>query len=184
MDQIPSIKYQRKHKKKALNVYLSQAFDEEHDNFEYKESGLIINGTYPYFAASTDGLVSCNCHGKGCLEIKCFKALESCKSFDILTRKPKNILYKVEDRFVLERDHELYYKLQMQIHLSGVEYCELVIWSPFNTLILRVDADSEFWNESKEKAIKFHQKVIMPELLGKFFTGHQRGLSCVISFDC
>lgn len=177
MDQIPSIKYQRKNKKKALNVYLKQALVENHENFEYKESGLIINGDYPYFAASTDGLVSCNCHGKGCVEIKCFKALESCQSFEILTRKPKNILNKVGETFLPERDHELYYKLQMQIHLSEVEYCELVIWSPVHTLILRVDADTAFWNESKERALKFHQEVIMPELLGKFFTGHHKGSS-------
>lgn len=182
MDRIPSIKYQRKNKSKAVNCYLKQALFEHHENFEYKESGLIINATYPYFAASTDGLVSCNCHGKGCVEVKCYKVLEFGGSFDILTRKPKNVLNKMGDNFSMEQDHELFYKLQMQIHLCEVEYCELVIWSPVNTLILRVDADTEFWNKAKEKSLKFHQEVIMPELLGKFFTGNHKGSSLNIKF--
>lgn len=175
IDLIPSIKYQRKHKKKALNVYLRQAQDECHENFEYRESGLIINGGYPYFAASTDGLVSCSCHGRGCVEIKCFEILHSSQSFEALTRKPKNILNKEGDTYSLERLHELFYKIQMQIHLSEVDYCELVIWSSINTLILHVEADTEFWSEAKMKASKFHEEVMMPELLGKFFTGYRKG---------
>lgn len=177
LDIIPSVKYQRKNKKKAVGCYLNQIQIENHENFEYIESGLIINSSYPYFATSSDGIVSCNCHGKGCIEVKCFKILESSESFDILTLKPKNILNTINGKFSVEKEHELYYKLQLQIHLCEVEYCDLVIWSPTNTLIIPVMADTEFWNKVKEKALQFHQEVIMPELLGKFFTGHYNGES-------
>lgn len=37
MDQIPSVKYQRKNKKKALNVYLNQTLAENHESFEWKK---------------------------------------------------------------------------------------------------------------------------------------------------
>lgn len=181
MDGIPSVKYQLKNKRKALRVFQTQMYDENHQNFHYKESGLVINGAYPYFAVSTDGLISCDCHGQGSVEIKCFKALESSGSFEVLTRKPKNILNKIDETFVIAQDHELYYKLQMQIHVCEVDYCDLVIWSNDNCLILRVEADIEFWNKSKDRALTFHQDVIMPELLGKFFTEHRKGSSSLIN---
>lgn len=166
---LPSIKYQKKNKKKAIRqcVQNSQSI---HKNFKYEESGLVISPKFPYFAVSSDGFLSCDCHGKGCIEIKCLKILESGESFDILTHTPNNILYKIDNDFFLEKSHCYYYKTQMQIYLSGLDYCDFVIWSPKATLILRIDADFEFWNTASQQALEFHQKVIMPELLGKFFT--------------
>ena len=43
---------------------------ERHINLKVKKCGLIV-GTDVYVGASPDGLVSCNCHGEGVLEIKC-----------------------------------------------------------------------------------------------------------------
>lgn len=173
-DNVPCIKYQKKNKNKAIKLYL-QHFNSIHENFKYEESGLIINPKYPYFAVSSDGLLSCDCHVKVCVEIKCPKTLESGESFDLLTRKPNNILNKSGDKYFLEKTHAYFYKTQMQIHLSESEYCDFVLWSPKETLILRVNADIEFWNSAKQRALHFHQQVVMPELLGKFYT--QQGMS-------
>ena len=40
-------------------------------NFQCQESGLFISQEYPYFEASPDCVISCNCYGEGILEIKC-----------------------------------------------------------------------------------------------------------------
>lgn len=40
-------------------------------NFSVTEAGLVINSNIPYMGASADGIINCNCCGKGCLEIKC-----------------------------------------------------------------------------------------------------------------
>ena len=34
-------------------------------------TGLHINVKYPHLGASPDGIIVCDCHGKGLLEIKC-----------------------------------------------------------------------------------------------------------------
>lgn len=50
-------------------------------------------------------------------------------------------------------------------------YCDFVVWSPSNELFVeRVQFDAEFWHFHSEKSAQFHKKVIMPELLGKYFT--------------
>lgn len=169
---VPSLKYQRKNKKKAIDLYIRQE-QTKHENFKHHECGLTINPEFPYFATSSDGMVSCNCHGEGCLEIKCLKILESDEPFDVLTRKPNNILNKINDEFFLEANHNYFYKTQMQIHLSDLQYCDFVIWSPMRILTLRINADTKFWDSAKERALNFHQQVMIPELFGKFFTGRK-----------
>lgn len=42
-----------------------------HTNFSVNNSGLIINPKFPFIGASPDGIICCDCCGKGCLEIKC-----------------------------------------------------------------------------------------------------------------
>lgn len=98
----------------------------------------------PFFTDSSDGLVHCDCHGEGRLEIKCLKILET-QSFDILTKKPNNILNKFGEDYFLEYSHEFIYKAQMNIHLSESKYCDFVLYSSIRNLVLRINHDVEFW---------------------------------------
>lgn len=163
------IRNKRKVTKKTIDEYVKQALA-SHENFEYKEYGLIVNPAFPYFTASTDGLVSCDCHGIGCIQIKYLKILETNGAFDLLTNKPNHILNKIGDEYSLEETHEFFYKIQMMLNLSEVEYCDVIIWSQIEPLVLKINTDIDFWNTAKQKALKFHEQVIMPELLGKFYT--------------
>lgn len=165
---IPSVKYGINHKKKAINQYRVEALV-NHANFEYQACGLIFNSKMPYFTDSSDGHLCCDCHGKGCLQIKCLQVLEN-QSFDILTKKPNNILNKFGEQYHLEYTHEFYYKAQMNIHLSESNYCDFVLWSSTRKLPILINRDAEFWEMVSSKALTFHEEVIMPELLGKFFT--------------
>lgn len=173
LDNVPSISYQMKNRKKALQRYILEAMS-DHEDFEYNQCGLIINPRLPYFVGSPDGIGSCSCHGKGSVLIKCMKILETTASFEVLTVKPNNILNRTGNRFVLERNHELFYQVQLQINLISLQYCDLVLWSPKDTLIIRVEPDVDFWNIAMNKALKFHEHVIMPEMLTKFYTKFSR----------
>lgn len=169
LDDVPNMKYHNKYRKRAIDHYLKITAP-DHDNFQYSACGLIINQKYPYFAASPDGLVNCECHGDGCIVIKCLKILSSGASMDVLTSKPNNILNKQETGYSIEETHEFFYQIQLQIHLVELEYCDFIIWSPNEILPLRIYPDIDFWNEAFEKASTFHKSVVMPELLGKFYT--------------
>ena len=43
----------------------------EHKDQKIEEYGLIIDKEFPCLAASPDGVVTCTCHGKKLVEIKC-----------------------------------------------------------------------------------------------------------------
>ena len=69
ISQIPAVKYGLRNEDKARVDYKKQMC-ENHLNFKCQKSGLFLDSSYFLFAASPDGLVSCDCHGEGILEIK------------------------------------------------------------------------------------------------------------------
>ncbi len=179
LDNLPCVRFQTRNKAKAIKQYINECL-EKHENFQYEECGLIINPKYPYFATHADGLVSCDCHGKACVEVKCLKILGAQESVDGLTRKPNNILQKIDDNYLLDKSHSYFYKSQMQIHLAELDYCDLILWSPTSSEIITIDADPLFWDDAKKKALIFHQEVMIPELLAKFYTQKNGLLSSLL----
>lgn len=155
-------------KKKIIDQYVRK-IESSHTHCVFEECGLMINPELPYFSGTPDGLVSCNCHGKGCLKTKYLKSLSN-ESLGTMTKEPDKILIKNEHHYSLEKTHEFYYNVQLQINVIDLKYCDLVIWSQQKAIVVRVNADIEFWNVAMEKALTFHEQVIMPELLGKYFT--------------
>lgn len=163
--EVASIKY----KKKAIKQYISN-MEMNHEEFVYKECGLLINPKFPFLAGSPDALVSCTCHREGCLKLKYLKSLISDESLERMTQKPNNILNKLGEQYTLEKNHEYFYQVQLQINLIEKEYCDFVIWSQQKVIVIRVEAEIEFWSAAIGKALSFHEKIIMPELLAKFYT--------------
>lgn len=172
-------------KKKALEHHFKTTYT-QHTELEQYECGLIINPKLPYFAASPDILINCDCHGEGCVVIKFLKVMETAESFEVLCRGPHHILEKHNDFYKLNKTHEFYYQIQLQINVSELKYCDLVIWSPklnLRQLIIRVYADYDFWKINMERAQNFHQKVVMPEILGKSYTRTGESASSIQLFS-
>lgn len=67
---VPATRYGTKYEDIARNDYkkISKSI---HANFTVEKTGLHIPHEFPYLGASPDGIVSCQCHGNGLLEIKC-----------------------------------------------------------------------------------------------------------------
>nr|CAH7723788.1 unnamed protein product [Callosobruchus chinensis] len=74
------------------------------------------------------------------------------------------------DEIALKKNHSYYYQCQMQIFVTNLKYCDFVIWSPHIFFKKRILPDLQFWEENKNIALKFHKEIVMPELLGRYFT--------------
>ncbi|MED6290876.1 hypothetical protein CHARACLAT_017880 [Characodon lateralis] len=63
-----------------------------------------------------------------------------------------------------------------QIHVTssspnaGVQYCDLVVWSPTETFIQRIQFDDVFFSETYSRVVQFIKTRLLPELLGKYYT--------------
>nr|CAI5827724.1 unnamed protein product [Callosobruchus analis] len=54
--------------------------------------------------------------------------------------------------------------------LTETFYCDFVIWYPKGLFVERIHFNEDFWLCHSAKALEFHKKVIMPELLGCLYT--------------
>ncbi|KAB0799163.1 hypothetical protein PPYR_07043 [Photinus pyralis] len=161
------------HEKDAIEAYKIFMVP-KHENFVINSSGLLINSKFPCFDASPDGLISCDCCGLGCLEVKCPYCVRDDNVEELVNFKNMCLKASVlEDNMWsidLDRNHAYFYQTQMQMAVSERSYCDLVVWTKNNFYLERVYSDKTFWDCESEKALSFFNHVIMPELLGKYFT--------------
>ena len=58
----------------------------------------------------------------------------------------------------------------MQMYCAQFDYCDFVTWSKQEMNVERIYIDMTFLEENLVKAFKFHKFVVIPELLGKYYT--------------
>ena len=106
---------------------------------EVTDSGLVINPQWPFIAAPPDGVINCDCHGKGVLEINCPFTHET-----ITEVVMSNSSFCLEDRdgcLQLNCKHTYYY----QVH---ADFCMCTF--PSNSensavFVERIYQDNDFW---------------------------------------
>lgn len=161
--------------KKNEAVALNSLFNEmscEHVNYEIRTTGLIINNKYSFCGVSPDAISSCDCCGEGVVEIKCPYLMRFGDLRAYLKKKdcPLVIGKDTNSEYFLNREHEYYYQVQMQMFLTEVEHCDFVVWSNIKLIRIRVYKDEAFWNAKYEVASKFFRKVLLPELYSCYFS--------------
>jgi len=154
------------HEKTAIAAYHHIA-ETDHDDFKTSQSGLFLSSQFPFLGATPDSLVSCECCGDGCVEVKC----PYCATKEDFS-EPRKVfcLEKYNDTLRLKRTHPYFYQIQAQMFVCGKEYCDFVVWTPDNIHIERVQPDQLFWNEARRKAETFFKSAILPELVCKRFS--------------
>lgn len=144
-----------------------------HVNFKLETVGLMINNLYPHIGASPDGIVSCDCCGKGTLEVKCPYTLRNSKSLNDLFKKKSAPLVKDNGVIKMNTKHQYYFQVQMQMFVADVLYCDFMAWNDSNHIIVRVEKDQSFWNNEYPKTTTFFYDVILPELLECYYSQKQ-----------
>jgi len=152
----------RRHEPIALKEYQS-AIKGSHENLKTRKRGLIINLRYPHFGASPDAIVECAGCGVGCVEITC--PLSLCDKSKEEMEAGSACLVLEDGDYTLDKNHEYYYQVQMQLHVSNLPYCDFVMWTPTVLWIERVSMNEAFWKEHSETATTFLYVAVLPELV-------------------
>ena len=140
-------------------------------NLKAIKTGFWINSKFPELGCSPDGLVldpQSDVDIYGLVEIKCPYILQahSVKKFDdcLNSAQVKRFcLERVNQELHLKHNHEYYYQVQMQLGVTGLKWCDFVVWSPKDIFVERISFDSEFWGQVKCKLVEFHHSRICPE---------------------
>ena len=146
-----------------------------HINFEVKRCGLFINKEFPYIHATPDFLLSCDCCGQGCGEVKCPISITNA-DFGEYTTKTSSCLQRVNESLQLKRTHNYFYQVQQQLFtLPERRYCDFVVFaidSEDNSHIVcdRIYPDQLHSKTVMPKLELFWKICILPEVLGRWYT--------------
>ena len=97
--------------------------------------------------ASPDGIVQCDCCGKGVVEIKCPFSCRD-KTFLEATGDKNFLEVHVDGSHHLKQIHAYYHQVQAQIKFFEGLYCNFVVWSGKDIIIQRILPDPKFINPS------------------------------------
>ncbi|XP_063548933.1 uncharacterized protein LOC134756064 [Cydia strobilella] len=127
--------------------------------------GVIVSKDQPWLCTSVDGVVVCDECVRMLVEVKC---PISCKNqpivdFDI---KKCNVQYLefVNDEPELKRSKLYYTQIQVQMYVTGMTICDLFIYSPKGSCIVRVDRDEDFIKAAILKSEEFYFAYYLPLL--------------------
>lgn len=155
------------HEETARDRYRKEQ-ESSHHNFKCAKSGLVLNPKYPHLGASPDAVVSCDCCGEGCVEIKCPFCIRDKQITDAVDSVA--FLEMENGQPTLKKTHGYYYQVQTQLFLCEREFCDFVTWTQGDMIVERIEPDEDFWEDIVSKATIFFKTVILPELVGKLVT--------------
>ena len=98
----------------------------DHSDVDCKQSQSVINPKYPFIGASPDGYVTCSCHRKSLIEVKC---PYRCRDKSIETvANDKDFCLTIEDgKYYLDKDHAYFYQVQCQLNICEIDMCHFVV---------------------------------------------------------
>ncbi len=111
-------------------------------NLQVESCGLMIGPSFSYLGATPDGIVTCDCCGKGVLEVKCPYQCRADLSFQDASEVREFCLEKNCDgssSLLLRSNHSYFYQIQLQMRLCSVSFCFFVVWSPHEVVIIKID---------------------------------------------
>ena len=155
------------HEKDGVQSYISSA-TRNHDGLQVLEAGLFVDIERPYLGASPDGIINCNCCGKGVLEVKCPFCIKEGLPGDL--DQTNFCMTKQDDLWTLKRNHAYYYQIQLQLEVCKLSYCDFVVWTEKDFAVERIDADKQFFNSVLDSVQHFFVYGILPEIVGKWYT--------------
>ena len=160
---VAATRYGNKTEHVARKEYM-QLVHKSHKNLTLSLTGLHIDEENPCLGASPDGIIQCDCHDRGVLEIKCpFKHKNGLAQW----RADKNCPIDLNGN--MKENHAYYYQIQHQMMVTDTSYCDFFVYSKgkqdTDIFLIRVKKNQQFCDSLKGKLIKIFQNVILPEIL-------------------
>ena len=179
-----AIEMGHKWEKTAFHKYIMVMKRERHVNLHVASNGMFVSNN-AILGASPDGLISCNCHGKGVLEIKCATKYwnEDPKANNVTVNLP----YLCAEGQALNKTHKYYSQVQFQMGMTGRKWCHFVVFTvkclqdEVDPLIIRVEFDNELFLTLANAVKKFWYEHLLHEMIVKRLKGD--GLDCSLESE-
>ncbi|XP_077552317.1 uncharacterized protein LOC144166675 [Haemaphysalis longicornis] len=137
-------------------------------NVAVHETGLHVDATFSFIAASPDRLVR-DGDDEGILEVKCPASKAGKTVFDAC--EDKNFCSAIVDGEVqLKRDHPYFLQVQGQLGVTKKPWCDFVIWTDHPELqhcvsVQRIYFEKAVWDTTVGGLLYFYKAAVLPEIL-------------------
>ncbi|XP_065293536.1 uncharacterized protein [Dermacentor albipictus] len=132
-------------------------------------TGLHVHAEHPFIAAYPDRLVF-EGSDMGLLEVKCLFSFKG-KSIEEAAASPKFCCRATGNEITLKREHEYYYQLQGQMAVTGLSWCDFVVWTNAASIasslhVERIFFDEAMWSQEILPALlHFYRNAVLAEEL-------------------
>lgn len=125
--------------------------------------GLFIDLEKPFLGATPDGLID----DDGIVEIKCPSSARNLTPDEAIQIK-KIKFWKINSGGTVEvnTNHEYFFQIQGQLHVTNRQYCLFSVWTPKGLKIERVERDDDFWQTRMVNKLEmFYMNCVLPEII-------------------
>lgn len=167
-----ALRYGRKYEKNAAKEY-ERLYDAI-----VEKLGVIISEKQPWLCGSLDGIVVKN---ESVLKVVEFKCPISCRNVPVVDfeKKESNVKYlKFQDTILTLKDSSIYYtQCQVQLYLTGLNICDLFVYSPVKngSVCVPVHRNENFLQKVIFKCEDFYFKYYLPKLHEKMIVARSLG---------
>ena len=159
---IPALTYGRAMEGEAVSTFM-ELYAQTHKNATVIDCGLFLSKELSFVGGSPDRILSCDCCGNFCLEIKCPASISHTSPWDPDVNLP--FLKRENDLLVLNRNHKYYTQCQVQMAVTGIHQSYFIVWTARGMSLERLNFDSEFWSALKNLFRPFYEIVYVPFIL-------------------
>jgi len=148
------------------------------EGMELRRAGLFLSHYEPWLAASPDFIVNfLPAKETWLIEVKSFVPVPNVENFKQLvdSKKPGYLPYYYDQDGVLriKHDHKFYYQIQCQLYVTGMPFCDLVLFYKGTIAVVRIQFNRELWHRNiYPELYAFYYRLILPEM---YFKRIQRG---------
>ncbi|XP_052747032.1 uncharacterized protein LOC112057632 isoform X1 [Bicyclus anynana] len=121
--------------------------------------GLFINKERPYLGATPDGLLG----NETIIEIKCPYTSRN-KMISPVT-VPYLVYDNINKTLVIKKSSPYYYQIQGQLYCTEKLYCNLIVYTYKEMVVIFVSRDNEFFNNMLNKLDNFYYNYFKAEIL-------------------
>ena len=124
--------------------------------------------------------MSCKYCGDAVIEIKCRFGCREASLKEAVEEKFNLCLGRDDDGpFFLKKDHAYFYQVQAQILLCKIDFCDFIIYSKRDIVILRILPEHEFIKAVIADVTTLFKFAVLPEIVGKYFSkSFQERIAC------
>ena len=163
------MRYGIENEENAVLAFVNQ----QHNNVTVKKCGLFIDVENGQLAASPDRIAVVN--GETVLlEVKCLSASRTMHPIQAVKTKQRdgNFPFRlVGETVVLKEKHKYHTQVQMQMGVTGVTKCLVIVFTNVScpVVVVPVTFEPSFWCTVKQKLLDFHNAYVVPALVNAMF---------------